>query len=89
MKIHMRVVIALIVGGVIGAGISTLLFSSPAMNEHKKVSNQTAKDNKASNQQREPLYWVAPMDPNFRKDKPGKSPMGMDLIPFYGNQSGA
>jgi Cu(I)/Ag(I) efflux system membrane fusion protein len=89
MKIHMRVVIALIVGGVIGAGISTLLFSSPAMNEHKKVSNQTANDNKASNQQREPLYWVAPMDPNFRKDKPGKSPMGMDLIPFYGNQSGA
>ena len=48
MKIHMRVVIALIVGGVIGAGISTLLFSSPAMNEHKKVSNQTANDNKAS-----------------------------------------
>lgn len=30
-----------------------------------------------------PLYWVAPMDPNFRRDKPGKSPMGMDLIPVY------
>jgi membrane fusion protein, copper/silver efflux system len=29
------------------------------------------------------LYWVAPMDPNFRKDAPGKSPMGMDLIPVY------
>jgi Cu(I)/Ag(I) efflux system membrane fusion protein len=29
------------------------------------------------------LYWVAPMDPNYRRDKPGKSPMGMDLIPFY------
>ena len=23
------------------------------------------------------------MDPNYRRDKPGKSPMGMDLIPFY------
>jgi Cu(I)/Ag(I) efflux system membrane fusion protein len=23
------------------------------------------------------------MDPNFRRDKPGKSPMGMDLIPVY------
>lgn len=33
--------------------------------------------------EREPLYWVAPMDPNFRRDKPGKSPMGMDLIPVY------
>ena len=29
------------------------------------------------------LYWVAPMDPNFRRDAPGKSPMGMDLIPVY------
>lgn len=31
----------------------------------------------------EPLYWVAPMDPNYRRDKPGKSPMGMDLVPVY------
>lgn len=28
-------------------------------------------------------YWVAPMDPNYRRDEPGKSPMGMDLIPVY------
>ncbi len=28
-------------------------------------------------------YWVAPMDPNYRRDEPGKSPMGMDLIPIY------
>jgi len=32
---------------------------------------------------KEPLYWVAPMDPDFKSDKPGKSPMGMDLIPVY------
>ena len=32
------------------------------------------------------LYWVAPMDPNFRKDSPGKSPMGMDLVPVYEGQ---
>ena len=30
---------------------------------------------------REDLSWVAPMDPNFRRDEPGKSPMGMDLVP--------
>lgn len=35
------------------------------------------------------LYWVAPMDPNFRRDGPGKSPMGMDLIPVYeGEEAG-
>lgn len=31
----------------------------------------------------EVLYWVAPMDDNYRRDKPGKSPMGMDLVPVY------
>ena len=31
------------------------------------------------------LYWVAPMDPNYRRDAPGKSPMGMDLVPVYAN----
>ena len=29
------------------------------------------------------LYWTDPMLPNFKSDKPGKSPMGMDLIPVY------
>ncbi len=29
------------------------------------------------------LYWVAPMDSSYRMDKPGKSPMGMDLVPVY------
>lgn len=39
----------------------------------------------ASSSSEKPLYWVAPMDPNYRSDKPGKSPMGMDLIPVYEN----
>ena len=34
-------------------------------------------------EEREILYWVAPMDANYRRDKPGKSPMGMDLVPVY------
>ena len=29
----------------------------------------------------EPLYWKAPMDPTYVRDEPGKSPMGMDLVP--------
>ncbi|MEX5728645.1 Cu(I)/Ag(I) efflux system membrane fusion protein [Rhodovulum iodosum] len=32
------------------------------------------------------LYWVAPMDPNFRQPGPGKSPMGMDLVPVHAGQ---
>ncbi len=37
----------------------------------------------AAKKERTILYWVAPMDPNYRRDKPGKSPMGMDLEPVY------
>lgn len=33
-------------------------------------------------------YWVAPMDPNYQRDKPGKSPMGMDLVPVYAGDGG-
>ncbi len=33
------------------------------------------------------LYWVAPMDANYRRDEPGKSPMGMDLVPVYANSN--
>ena len=35
------------------------------------------------------LYWVAPMDPNYRRDKPGKSPRGMDLVPVYADENTA
>jgi len=35
----------------------------------------------------EVLYWVAPMDPSFRRDEPGKSPMGMDLVPVFADEN--
>ena len=28
-------------------------------------------------------YWRAPMDPAYIRNEPGKSPMGMDLVPVY------
>lgn len=46
------------------------------MDEHSS-EGEAAKDSDA------PLYWVAPMDDSYRRDKPGKSPMGMDLVPVY------
>ncbi len=33
--------------------------------------------------ERQVLYWQAPMDPSEIYDRPGKSKMGMDLIPVY------
>ena len=37
--------------------------------------------------EREILYWYAPMDPTYVRDAPGKSPMGMDLVPKYADQA--
>lgn len=37
----------------------------------------------AADDEKEILYWVAPMDANYRRNKPGKSPMGMELVPVY------
>jgi len=35
------------------------------------------------------LYWKAPMDPTYIRKKPGKSPMGMDLVPVYADEAGS
>ena len=37
--------------------------------------------------EREILYWRAPMDPNYTSERPGKSPMGMDLVPVYADEA--
>lgn len=41
------------------------------------------KNEKKTAGERKILYWVAPMDPNEIYDSPGKSKMGMDLVPVY------
>ncbi|MGD8170373.1 efflux RND transporter periplasmic adaptor subunit [Vibrio sp. TRT 21S02] len=74
MKTMQVATIALLIGGAIGFGANTFI------NGHDMTTMANADNSSASN---EPLYWVAPMDPNYKRDKPGKSPMGMDLIPVY------
>ena len=39
--------------------------------------------------ERNVLYWQAPMDPAEIYDQPGKSAMGMDLVPVYEDEAGA
>ncbi|WP_111978749.1 efflux RND transporter periplasmic adaptor subunit [Algibacillus agarilyticus] len=63
------IVLSMIVGGIITYASLTLIGT-----EH--VDNDLTEAKK-------PLYWVAPMDANYKRDKPGKSPMGMDLVPVY------
>lgn len=37
--------------------------------------------------ERKVKYWVAPMDATYIRNEPGKSPMGMDLVPVYEDES--
>jgi Cu(I)/Ag(I) efflux system membrane fusion protein/cobalt-zinc-cadmium efflux system membrane fusion protein len=43
--------------------------------------------NTKSTGERKILYWRAPMDPNEIYDSPGKSNMGMDLVPVYEDEA--
>ncbi len=73
----------LILGIVIGA-MTIGAVTYPLIQQTDKITNSSAVNN-----EQQPLYWVAPMDDNYRRDKPGKSPMGMDLVPVYNKVSDA
>ncbi|MEX2524845.1 MAG: efflux RND transporter periplasmic adaptor subunit [Gammaproteobacteria bacterium] len=53
--------------------------SETAVNDGPKSTDREASAKSGG----EILYWVAPMEPAYRRDEPGKSPMGMDLVPVY------
>jgi len=53
-----------------------------------RLSGLTASSTPAPTPERTIKYWRAPMDPTYIRDQPGKSPMGMDLIPVYNDDAG-
>ena len=74
----MPIIVALIIGLAGGVLISNYTILGEPL-DLKNVGEKPA--------EKKPLYWVAPMDPNFRRNEPGKSPMGMDLVPVYADDS--
>ena len=72
-------------------GVATYFLTIQVRSGHENLSDRNEAeitDSLAMPDDREPLYWVAPMDPNYQRDEPGKSPMGMDLIPVYASEGG-
>lgn len=55
---------------------------------HQEKQNASKSDTKKQGD-REILYWKAPMNPSEIYDKPGKSKMGMDLVPVYADEAGS
>lgn len=52
------------------------------------VAGYSVTDTSINNQQvvklaKKPLYWVDPMEPDVHYKAPGKSRMGMELVPVY------
>ncbi len=47
------------------------------------------KNKTANTGEKKIIYWRAPMDPNEIYDHPGKSKMGMDLVPVYEAEAGS
>lgn len=74
----MKKIIFIVVAIVMAIAIGVLIGRS--MDATSGVTGSTSRSD------REVLYWVAPMDPNYRRDEPGKSPMGMDLVPVYADE---
>ena len=53
-----------------------------------KLVKKEAEQESVASGEKKILYWVAPMDAAYRRDGPGKSPMGMDLVPVYDEGGG-
>ncbi len=51
--------------------------------EMKMSASGTAEQASAVKKQPKILYYVDPMNPSNKSDKPGKAPCGMDLVPIY------
>ncbi|MCW8816871.1 MAG: efflux RND transporter periplasmic adaptor subunit, partial [Ignavibacteriaceae bacterium] len=47
----------------------------------------TSQSDSPQKKERKILYWRAPMDPNEIYNSPGKSKMGMDLVPVYEDET--
>ncbi len=71
MNKFMLIVITLVIG--IGAGVFI----------DKNLLSGGDTEDAGDSGERKIAYWVAPMDANYRRDEPGQSPMGMDLVPVY------
>lgn len=76
MSTNLKCLVALL----IGAG---LMFSATSLLVEEGKHSRAA----VPSEQNKPLYWVAPMDSNYRRAEPGLSPMGMELVPVYANNN--
>jgi len=72
----------------VGLGVVVLLTTGIGLGYWWGHSRQPPEGASPAAQDRQVLYWYDPMVPNERYDKPGKSSMGMTLVPKYADEVG-
>jgi len=74
----------LLIMSILAGGFFQYTFKLDQYLAHKDHQVSTAKESSMpTKKEKKIMYWVAPMDANYRREKPGKSPMGMELVPVY------
>ena len=76
----------IVIGGALGAGGYYFYAQKSSANREAAPAGNGQKSGKK--EKRKVLYWRAPMNPKEIYDHPGKSNMGMDLVPVYADASG-
>lgn len=74
-KIYIQVSIAVLI-------LATIVVASLLIFGSHKTTDATVQDKRV-------LFWRDPMDPSMVSDKPGKSPMGMEMVPVYEGEEGS
>lgn len=71
---------------VAGGGAYMLGYLGPS--ENGKIVEKVSANTTGRQTERKVAYWQAPMNPTEIYDQPGKSAMGMDLVPVYEDEQG-
>ncbi|MBW2707697.1 MAG: efflux RND transporter periplasmic adaptor subunit [Deltaproteobacteria bacterium] len=77
--VFLTVILTLLLAGGTAYFMGYLRVPAPS-EEHPQIDHKTAM---SDTKKEKILYWRAPMNPTEIYDKPGKSAMGMDLVPVY------
>lgn len=77
----------IVIGAALGVG-GYYFYAGGTLKQEASSTKRETNQKSGKTQKRKVLFWRAPMNPNEIHDAPGKSSMGMELIPVYADASG-
>ncbi|NND72010.1 MAG: efflux RND transporter periplasmic adaptor subunit [Rhodothermales bacterium] len=68
-----------------GLAVAAIVLTTASFFLGRQTAQNASLESHTQIDERQILYWQAPMNPTEIYDSPGKSSMGMDLVPVYAN----